>query len=140
MLPSRHGHFHIILILPIKIVELLQQHAKTTAHWLSTQPLPTAARNSILNVVEFLDLSLKTSPCTKTSLVSCKNQSCFLLFRNAATFIESHHVFLCYFLQYDEVFFDQPFRRLLPLSCFHASTQWLFKVKINCKTVNVIKK
>ena len=36
------------------------------------------------------DLSLKTSPCTKTSLF-------FLLFRNIATFIDSHCVFLLLF-------------------------------------------
>ena len=34
MLPSKHGHFHPILILPLKIVDLLQQHANTTVHWL----------------------------------------------------------------------------------------------------------
>ena len=34
ILPSRHGHFHPILILPVKMVELLQQHAKTTVYWL----------------------------------------------------------------------------------------------------------
>ena len=27
MPPSKHGHFHLILILPFKIVELPQQHA-----------------------------------------------------------------------------------------------------------------
>ena len=32
--PSRHGHFHLILILPLKMVELLHQHANTTVHWL----------------------------------------------------------------------------------------------------------
>ena len=59
------------------------------------------ANSSILNEAEFWDPPLKTSPCTKTSHVSCENQSFFLLFRNVATFIESHSVFLCYFLQYD---------------------------------------
>ena len=34
MLPSRHGHFQPILILPLRMVELLQQHANTTIHWL----------------------------------------------------------------------------------------------------------
>ena len=34
MPPSRHGHFHPILILPVKMVELPQQHANTTVHWL----------------------------------------------------------------------------------------------------------
>ena len=34
MPPSRHDHFHPILILPVKIVELPQQHANTTVHWL----------------------------------------------------------------------------------------------------------
>ena len=32
MPPSRHGHFHLILILLAKIVELLQQHANMTVH------------------------------------------------------------------------------------------------------------
>ena len=32
MPPSKHGHFHMILILPVKMVELPQQHANTTAH------------------------------------------------------------------------------------------------------------
>ena len=104
MPPSRHGHFHPILILPVKIVELPQQHANTTVYWLKTLPLPVAAKSSILNVAEFLDPSLKTSPYTKTSPVSCENKS-FFLFQNVANFIESHCVFLCYFLQYDEVFF-----------------------------------
>ena len=37
--------------------------------------------------------------------------------------------------------FDQPFRRLLQLSCFYnGSSQWLFKVKITCKRVNFMKK
>ena len=27
MLPSRYGHFHLILILPVKMIELTQQHA-----------------------------------------------------------------------------------------------------------------
>ena len=34
MLPSRHGHFHPILILPLKMIELPHQHASTTVHWL----------------------------------------------------------------------------------------------------------
>ena len=54
-------------------------------------------------MAKFLDPSLKTLPCMKTSPVSCENQS-FLLFWNVATLIESHCVFLCYFLQYAEVF------------------------------------
>ena len=33
MLPSRHGCFHQILIFPVKMTELLQQHANTV-HWL----------------------------------------------------------------------------------------------------------
>ena len=32
--PSRHGHFHQTLILPVKMVELPQQHTNTTVHWL----------------------------------------------------------------------------------------------------------
>ena len=34
MPPSRHGHFLPILILPVKTIELTQQHAITTVHWL----------------------------------------------------------------------------------------------------------
>ena len=90
-------------------------------------PLVVSPETSISNVAEFLDPSLKTSPCTKTSPVSCENKSSFLLFRNVATFIENHCVLLCYLLQYHD---DQPFRRLLPLSCSYGSRQWFFKVKI----------
>ena len=32
MPPSKHDHFHPILSLTVKIVELLQQHANTTVH------------------------------------------------------------------------------------------------------------
>ena len=34
VLLSRHGHFHAISILQVKIVKLPQQHASTTVHWL----------------------------------------------------------------------------------------------------------
>ena len=74
MPPSKHDHFHPILILPVKIVELPQQHANTTVYWLKTLPLPVAAKSSILNVAEFLDPSLKTSPYTRTNPVSCENK------------------------------------------------------------------
>ena len=47
MPPSRHDHFHPVLILPVK--------------------------SSVLNVVQFLDPSLKTSPCINTSPVPCDN-------------------------------------------------------------------
>ena len=62
-------------------------------------PLPIVGKSSILNVAEFLDLSLKTLPCTETSPVSCENLPFFLLFRNVVTFIKS----LYYFLPCDEV-------------------------------------
>ena len=45
------------LIFPVKMVELPQLHANTSI------------------VGEFLELSLKTFPCTKTGLVLCENQS-----------------------------------------------------------------
>ena len=34
MPPSRHDHFHPILILPVKTIKLRQQHAITIVHWL----------------------------------------------------------------------------------------------------------
>ena len=113
--PSGHWHFHSILILPVKMVELLQQHANATAHCLQTLPLPIVAKSSILNVEEFLDLFLKTSPCMKTSPVLCENQSFFLLFANAVTFIVRWSIS------------DQLFRWLLPLSWFYGPSQWFFK-------------
>ena len=65
-------------------------------------PLLIAAKSPILNVAEFLDLFLKILPCTKTSQVSCKNQSfmkCDPLYQNS----------LCYSVtlqkQLPEVFF-----------------------------------
>ena len=45
--------FHPILIFPVKMVELSQQYANTTVHWLETLPLPIVEKNSILNKVEF---------------------------------------------------------------------------------------
>ena len=38
---SKHGHFHPILILHLKIVKLPQQHASTTVHCLQILPLPS---------------------------------------------------------------------------------------------------
>ena len=89
-----------------------------------TLPLPIVAKNSILNVTEFLYLSLKTSPYTKATPVLCENQSFFLLFWNVAIFIEIHCVFLCYFLQHDEVFFIS-----LLAGCYHYL---VFLDSINC--------
>ena len=34
MPPSRHGHFHLILILHLKMVDLQQKHENTAIHWL----------------------------------------------------------------------------------------------------------
>ena len=34
MPPSKHGHLHQILILPLKMVRLLQQHENTSVQWL----------------------------------------------------------------------------------------------------------
>ena len=50
-------------------------------------------------MAEFLDLSLKTSPCTETSSVLCENHSFFLAFQIVVAFIKS----LYYFLPYDEL-------------------------------------
>ena len=74
--------------------------------------LPIVAKSSILNVAEFLDLLLKTSPYTKTT--PSENQGFFLLFQNVATFIEIHCIFLYFFLQYDEVFLSSFLD-----SCYH---------------------
>ena len=78
--------------------------ADITVHWLQALPLPVVGKSSIVNVIEFLELSFKNLAMHKTRLVLCESQSCFLLFWNVATFIESHCIFLCYFFQYDEVF------------------------------------
>ena len=95
---------------------------------------------ALVNVAEFLDLSLKTSPHTETNLVSRENQYFFLLFQNVVTVIKSHFVFLNYFFTIWWSTFEWPFRRLLPLSCFYGSSQWLFKVKITFEIVTSIKK
>ena len=73
---SRHGPFHPILILPLKMVELPQQHANTTV----VKPTITNCCKELhLIVAAFLDLSLKTLPCTKPSPASCENQYFFLI-------------------------------------------------------------
>ena len=99
----------------------------------------TNAKSSILNVAEFLDPSLKTFPCTKTSPARVKT-SLFSYYFEMWLPLSKVIVFFCYFLQYNETVFDQPVRRLLPLPCFYGSSQWLLKVKITCKRVNFVKK
>ena len=134
MPPSRHGHFHPILILPVKMVKLLQQHAKITVHFITNcwkELLPKCSR--VLRSI------FEKSPCMKTSLISYENQSFFYYFEMLPLLLEVI-VFLCYFLQYDEVFFWSVFTWLLPLFCFYRSSKWLFKVKITCKRVNFIEK
>ena len=102
--------------------------------------LTIVAKRSILNVVEILNSSLKTSPCTKTSSILCEKQS-FLLFRNVATFIEINFVLLFYFLQYDEVLLSSLLDDCYQYIVFiDRSSQWLFKVKIACKRASFIKK
>ena len=48
-------------------------------------------------------MSLKTSPCMKTSPVLCENQS-FSYYFEMLPPLSKVIVFFCYFLQYDEVF------------------------------------
>ena len=62
--------------------------------------------------------------CVKTILF-------YLLFQNVVAFIKR-----CITFYHDEVLLF--IRRLLPLSCFHVSSQWLFKVKITCKSLSVL--
>ena len=131
---SRPSHFHPILILPLKMVELPQQHANTV-HSLQALLLPIVAKSSILNIAEFLDSSLRTLLCTKTSPVLCEFQSFLLLFRNAANFIESHQVFLCYFLQHDEVFLisllDGCYHYLVLMVLVNDCSKSKFLVRVN---------
>ena len=94
-------------------------------------PLPTIAKITILNVVEFLDLPLKTLPFMKASLVSCET-SLFLISKCCQLYQKS----LCFSLLVFTAWWTilvQPFRWLLQLSCFYGSSQWLFKAKITCK-------
>ena len=60
-------------------------------------PIPVVAKNSILNVVEFLDLPLKTSPCMKTSLISWET-SLFSYFEMWLPLTKCGYLFLYYFL------------------------------------------
>ena len=85
-------------------------------------------------MVEFLEPSLKTLPCTKSSSVSCESQS-FLIISKCSHLYKKHCVFLCYFLKHDEVLL----RSLLDC-CYHLfyrSSQWLFKVKITYDRVSI---
>ena len=65
----------------------------------------TNAKSSILNVAEFLDPSLKTSACTKTS-PACVKTSLFSYCFEMLLPLSKVLVFFCYFLQYDESVFD----------------------------------
>ena len=86
-------------------------------------PWAVSPETSISNVAEFLDLSLKTSPCTKTSPVSCEKQSFSLLFWNLATFIEGQCVFLLLLTVWWSILIS------LLEGCYHyfyGSSHWLF--------------
>ena len=75
-------------------------------------PFPITARRSILNMVEFLEPSLKTLACTKSSSVSCESQS-FLIISKC-----SHKKSLCFSLLLFKTWWstsEKPFRLLLPL-------------------------
>ena len=96
MLPSRHAHLHLILILPVTIFELLQQHTKYYSPLL-VNPINKNCCKELCHVAESLGPSLKTSPWTKTSLVVCENWSFFLLFQNVATLIKSQCAFFVTF-------------------------------------------
>ena len=106
---------------------------------LVVNPTITNCCKELHHVAEFLHAPLKTLPRTKTSPISWENRSFFLLFRNVATFIESHCVFLLLFTVWSSIF-DRSFRWLLPLSCFCGSSQCLLKVKITCKRATFVKK
>ena len=63
-------------------------------------PLLIAAKSSILNMAEFLDLSLKTLRCIKTSWVSGENQSflkCSHLNQNLFYFSVTSYSMMKYF-------------------------------------------
>ena len=96
MLPSRHAHLHLILILPVTIFELLQQHTKYYSPLL-VNPINKNCCKELCHVAESLGPSLKTSPWTKTSLVVCENQSFFLLFQDVATLIKIQCAFFVTF-------------------------------------------
>ena len=100
-------------------------------------PLPIAAKNSILNVTE---LRLWERHHARKLVQFVWKPVFFLIISNCC------HLYwksLCFSLLYFTVWwsvFHQPFRQLLPLSCFYGSSQWFLKVKITCKRVNSIKK
>ena len=91
----------------------------------------------LLNVAEFLDPSLKTSPCRKTSLVLHKNQSFFLLLKLRR--LLKVIVFFCYILQPDKVslisFWDGCYLYLVFMDPVNSCS----KTKL-VKTVNLILK
>ena len=73
------------------------------------------------------DSFLKALSWKKTSPFLCENQPFFIM----SECCHLHWNWFCFFLLLFIVWwsiFDQPFRRFLPLSCFCACSQWLFKV------------
>ena len=150
MLPSRHGHFNPILILPVKMVV-------TTATCKYYCPLVIS--HTITNCCKVLHLKCGRVPRSVFETVAMhENYSSFvwkpiffLIISKCCQLYQKSFCLSLYFLFYILYIllfcfsvwwsiFDQPFRRLLPLSCFYGSSQWLFQVKITFKRVNFIKK
>ena len=65
--------------------------------------ITNCCKRTILNIGKFLDPSLKTLACMKTSPVLCENQSFFYYFKMWLPLLKVIK-FFCFLLQHDEVF------------------------------------
>ena len=105
MPPSIHGHFHLILILPVKVVFLLQKHANTKV---VNPTITNCCKELHVNVAEFIDLLLKMLPCMKTSLgflwkpVSFRISKCCHLYQMSLCF--SLLLFTVWWSIFDQLF------------------------------------
>ena len=111
-IPSRHGHFHLLLILPVKMVELrsnmpiLSIGCIPLCKFLS---LPIVAKSSILNVTDLLDPPLKNSPCMKTSPDSCETSLFLIVLKCCPLYPESLYFSVTLTVWWS--IFGQPFSR-----------------------------
>ena len=115
---SRRGHFHQILILSLKMVELPQMQM--------AMPIPIVAKSSILDVGESLGPSVKTMPCTKPSPDSCGNQFFSIISKCCHFYWNS----LCFSLLLFKVWwsiFGEPFRRFLLLLNYSQKSKFHYR-------------
>ena len=104
-----------------------ESHTSSTVNLFVSPTITNCSKELHLKRDRVPDSFLKASSWMKTSPFSCENQSFFYYVGMLSSPLKLILFFSVTIYSIWSIF-DQPFRRFLPLSCFCACSQWLFKV------------